>query len=601
MVTGPPYRGRVDLAPIPSAPLASAGLEEFLATLDEDQQAAVAAPAGPVMVTAGPGSGKTRVLAARVAHRVASGSDPLRTTAVTFTRRAAGELRSRLGSLGLTEVRVTTLHGLGRQLLERHWADRGRPRRVVRDAGLLIAQVADDVNVEPAALQAELEWAAALGLEPESYPKVVAEVQRRAPVAAALVAEAARRLELVKRHRRVADFGDLLRLAREALAADPSFAEAARWRHSHLLVDEAQDLSPAQWGLLEMLAEPAHDVFAVGDASQAIYGFGGADPKLLSQWAERVGARSFTLRRNYRCPRPVIEAAAAVLGRPPSSPVGPRDGGVCVVEAANVEQEASWVATAVREALREGLRPSEVAVLARTNAALEAPGAALHQAGVPVRRRLRLLDQPAVRFALGHLGRRAPGLPAPAVCRELEELAASSSGVDDADEEAWGALRALADEWAAESPAGRLADFEPWLKAALGGHEGEPAGRRRGVELVTFHRAKGLEWRRVFVVGVHDGLVPLSSAGDLDEERRLLFVALTRASEWVVCTWARRLPHGEGRLSPFLEAVEARPPRPADIGPHASAERIADLRRQAEALRAHAAYQPLKVPAARSA
>ncbi|MDQ1436962.1 MAG: ATP-dependent helicase UvrD/PcrA [Acidimicrobiaceae bacterium] len=477
--------------------------------LDQAQFDAVTSPAAPLCILAGPGSGKTRVLTRRIAYRIQSGqAEPARTLAVTFARRAAVELRTRLAHLGVGPsegVAVGTLHSLAYAHLRQYWDDRGkRTPRIIDNSRR--------------------------GLTDEE-----------------------------KRRRGVIDFEDVLTLFADTVRADAGFAEAVRWFRRHIYVDEFQDVTPAQFDAVMAWVGQGTDLCVVGDPDQSIYGWSGADPDLMASLPQRFPSLHVVrLDANYRSSRAIVHAAEAVLGRTTSTTTTDDaiGGAVTTVPTlagyATEADEAVAVARQVRLAHAPNTAWSRVAVLARTNARLDLVADALRAAAIPVHiaGRTPLLARPAVRDGLGRLH---PGAAASDEACHLRALAHDYS--DPADQQALHEVADMAAQFDALSPGGSAAAFIDWLPTT---RAGDPAASSDAVVLATFHKAKGLEWQTVFVVGANPGLVPLDS-GDPDEERRLLYVAMTRAERTLHVSYV-------GEPSPFLPAGfrAAAPAEPSD-------------------------------------
>ena len=570
--------------------------EQLLEGLDPFQRAAATDPRKPLAIVAGPGSGKTRVLTARVAWRIATGdADPARTLVVTFTRRAAAELRGRLVRVGgqgperpvrTGSPTVVTLHALASATLQQAWRDAGEPIRGIAPYPLrLLAPLVEARGPRgpgrrsgstpgPRAVAAEVAWAKARAVTPDGYPAAAARAGRlpgydEAGLAAVAAVYGAYEAEKVRR--RVLDIDDLIPALTARLAADPALAERLRWHHRHVYVDEFQDLGRSAFRLVRALAGPgrdgqAPDLTVVGDADQAVYGFAGSDPRLLLRLAEALpGTATVRLTAVHRTPPAALAAARAVLAgcatdpaavladatRPPTDRV--------VVDAtghATQDDEAAAVAWALRSAHGSGRRWSELAVLSRTNSRLDAVAAACEAAGVPTRSRRCLLDRPEVKAALDALLLRPPSLPATTCRAVLRQMAAEA--FDNPDLMAPGrrallALTGLADEYVASGTGGTLDGFLAWLDGTVRAPGGEALESGDAVDLLSFHRAKGLEWDVVHLVGVEDGALPrrTGSGPELAEERRLAYVAFTRARVAVHCTWV-------GGPSPWLgSALEA--------------------------------------------
>ncbi len=513
------------------------------ARLTVTQREAIESDARLLCVVAGAGAGKTRVLTLRVARRVRDGSmEPDRTLVTTFSRKAAEELRTRLYSLGVSGVRAGTFHRTALGLLREHRELRGRPQpQLLTDRRRLLADVTKSDTRRTRALDGEIGWAKARLVEPDRYEAEARRSRRRSGINPDQVGEVYARYEVERKHRRLLDFDDLIVACADALGGDSDFADSVRWRTRHLFVDEMQDVNPAQFRLLTAMLADDPDLFVVGDPNQSVYGFNGADPTLLDRLPEILrGTQVIRLDENHRCTPQVVAVATAVLREGGAGEVVPPrttrvDGPVPkVVSHATDDDEAEWAATRAKMSRSPGRRWSSIAVLTRTNAQLTKVQAAMDRAGVP----------------------------------------SMVAGAD---------LGPASDLRAEEGPGGteREDDTERWE---------DPAARDR-VVLTTFHRAKGLQWPTVLVLGLGAGLMPIASAqtpAAVDEERRLLYVALTRSEEELWCSWFEEATGGAaaaGRspspwLAPMQRAIavlerEAAPTAAADVS-----ARVAELRRR---------------------
>ncbi|HUR23381.1 MAG TPA: ATP-dependent DNA helicase UvrD2 [Acidimicrobiales bacterium] len=584
---------------------------QLLEGLDPAQHGAVVSEAAPLCILAGAGSGKTRVLTSRIAHRIASGgAEAAHVLALTFSRKAGAELRRRLTSVGVHgPLAAGTFHAMAYAQLRRRWADRGeRPpvllERKARLLGPLLPRARSaggaGATLQLADLAGEIEWAKARMVAPASYEAAVAATGRTPALAAATMAALYERYEHDKRAKGLVDFDDLLVSCAVALENDTAFAAAQRWRFRHFFVDEFQDVNPAQFRLLQGWLGGRSDLCVVGDPNQAIYAWNGADPSLLTQFRRHFPtAGVLRLDRNYRSTPEIVTVAAAVL------PAAPGPGAAAAREAGPapvVRQfdtdvaEAQGVARALRRAHRPGVPWSHLAVLARTNAQLVLLEEHLRAAGIPCRNAGAgsLLRQPEVREAMEHL-RRAPAAGAfTGLLVDIEAMAAEGGATERRLN--LEALVRLGRDYAAADPEPCVAGFSAWLAAGTRGDDAAGVADHDVVELTTFHRAKGLEWPVVFVTGLERGLVPIAHAGgteEQDEERRLLYVALSRAVDELHCTWAGRRTFGSRTMarspSPWLENVIAAVTAVADAGPGASAAdwqaRIQSERRRLQAAR----------------
>jgi len=514
------------------------------AQLDASQRIAVEHPAATLRILAGPGSGKTRVLTTRIERRVIDGSaDPRHVLALTFTRRAAGEIRSRLRTNGVRDVaHVGTFHAIALQQLRQHRADHGRlgPELVSSRPAVIrsLAPKSHDVN----AAITQIERAASRGTTAAALAH-----RRRDPIAQ-LAAELHSSYNAYKKRKGLLDFDDILTECTRLLRDDHVFAAAQRWRFRHLFVDEFQDVNRTQFELLQAWLGDRDDLCVVGDADQAIYGWNGADARFLTDF-EIWYPNSFTvsLAINHRSAAPVIEAAHAVLGHRDVD-IKKLSGVAPAVSAHETPvEEAADLAARLRWRHGESGRWSSHAVLARTNAQLEIVVQALEDAEIPfhVRGRGGISRRPGAKAALDALNR--SGDTFGTVLADLEFA-------EDPDPEAAGIVD-LANDYASSTATPTGPGFAQWMRTI---RAGDVESDRDAVDLVTFHAAKGLEWKHVAIIGFEEGLVPMS---DSEEEQRLAYVAVTRAELSVHLSWCRTRPRNgqiEARNpSRWLDAIAA--------------------------------------------
>jgi DNA helicase-2/ATP-dependent DNA helicase PcrA len=572
-------------------------LDQALDGLTESQRRAVFEPAEAVCVLAGAGSGKTRVLTLRVARRIRDGeADADHTVVCTFTRKAAGDLRARLRAFGVptvtpgiamragqsgtrragmgqssgdrsgpvtgaigfdpswadldagpiagSGVRAGTLHQLALTLLRRRASDaRERPPQLADNRFRLLTTLLGDQALASVA-DTEITWAKARCLSPDQYGASAMAAGRSpggfgsgsgdsggpgGPVETIeAVADQYRAYEETLGRRGLIDLDDVLLRAHDLIEEDAGFADAVRWRYRHLSIDEFQDVNPAQYRLVQTILGPRTDLFVVGDPNQAIYGWNGADPTLILRLPQLIpGIVVHHLDDNHRSSPQVVGAAVAALGSAATgTPRSTRPDGPVPIIRAFVDEtaEAQGVVESLQTWAASGRPWSEQAVLARTNDQLAVVATALRRSGIP----FRLAPRP-----------------------EADTTTAPST--------------------------------------APTGTKGRSASQTdEAVELATFHRAKGLEWTSVCVIGLEDGLVPISHAATSEawnEERRLLYVALTRASSELCCTWAQsRRNASSGRRSdrepsiwigPITRACATMETQPARLD---ASKRIAQLR-----------------------
>ncbi len=591
--------------------------DELLDDLNDRQREAVTSAATPLAILAGAGSGKTRVLTYRIAWQASQGLlDPRHALAVTFTRKAAGELAGRLARLGVREqVTAGTFHALALAQLRRRATDQGvaAPTLLDRKVGLLISLLGRgrDVVSQAVDLAGEIEWAKARLTRPDEYEGAVALAGRPVPLGAGLVADVYARYEHEKARRGLVDFDDLLLQCADAIESDRDFAAAQRWRFRHLFVDEFQDVNPAHFRLVRAWLGDRSDLCVVGDDDQAIYGFSGADAGYLVDFRNHFPqAEVVRLEMNYRSTPQILVAAGAVLptGLRSKQPLRPvlADGPIPVItEYPDDKEEATGVAKALRSTHEPGVAWSSTAVLYRTNAQSAAFEAALSAAGIPFRVRgaARFLERAEVRSALARLEKAvadAPGLPFSAHLSDLTD----PDGAGDADTpiRQTGRAKALTEEeqdhaqalvrlgneyLAADGGNGSLEGFRSYLATSL--HD-EDAVNGDAVEFLSFHRAKGLEWPTVFVTGMERGLVPIAFADTPAahaEERRLVYVAITRAARNLHLSWAARRTTGSREFarkpSPYLSTIEA---ALKALGPEGTGDWRAAIARERERLKA---------------
>ena len=545
---------------------------DLLAGLDDEQRLAAETVDGPLLIVAGPGSGKTRTLTHRLAHLVSGhGAEPAGCLAVTFTRRAADELRSRLRALlpeAWTRVPVHTFHSLGLAMLREHWNAAGLQR------GFRVAPEAERLRLLRDALGvSERQARARLTAISRAKRTGAAADEKLAPAWNAY----AREMEA----RNWCDFEDLVIRAADALEADPAVRDLTQQRYPHVCIDEYQDVDEQQVRLIRLLAPPGGNICAIGDPDQAIYGFRGADPSFFARFSDDYpGARVVRLGRNYRSGANIVTLSSQVIG--PSTTAGSSipvlddaPDRVTLHEAPSEKAEAEFIVQSLEEALgghsffsidsgrtAEGkehdLSFSDFAVLYRTEAQAAPVAEALQRSGMPFQRRSHdpLLAHPGV-AALVEALERSHG--AGTVGQRLE--AAGRDGERQAEElqEAVELLKPLADACGDD-----LERFLSELALATQVDTWDPRADR--ISLLTLHAAKGLEFPVVFIVGCEDGLLPLGWGGaapeNPDEERRLFYVGVTRArTRLYLCRARKRRWRGTVRdmaPSPYLADIEER-------------------------------------------
>ena len=586
--------------------------DSLIADLDDEQREAVLAPRGPVCVLAGAGTGKTRTITHRIAQLVATGHVAARQVlAVTFTQRAAGEMRTRLRALGANTqtgvgaVQAMTFHAAAHRQLRYFWP------RVVGDTGwqlletkfAVVARGATGAGLKLSTddvrdVAGEIEWAKASLISPEQYPDAVAAAARDVPLDATKVAAVYAAYESLKsRGDGVAllDFDDLLLHTAAAIEDDAAVAEEFRDRYRCFVVDEYQDVTPLQQRVLSAWLGDRDDLTVVGDANQTIYSFTGASPRYLLDFSRRFpDATVVRLERDYRSTPQVVSLAnrviAAARGRVAGSKlhlVGQRDPGPepTFREYSDEVAEATAVAKSIKQLVEAGTPASQIAVLYRINAQSEVYEEALTEAGIAyqvrggegffsrqeIRQALLVLQRAANRDADGDvaLPERVRGLLEP-LGLTVEPPTGTRA------RERWEALVALGelvDEEVAHRPALDMPELIAELRTRADSRHPPVV---QGVTLASLHAAKGLEWDAVFLVGLTDGTLPISHAlahgpesEAVEEERRLLYVGITRARMHLALSWAlSRNPGGRQsrKSSRFLNGLS--PQTQADPAPN---------------------------------
>ncbi|MDP3968031.1 MAG: ATP-dependent DNA helicase UvrD2 [Nocardioides sp.] len=578
--------------------------DALLDGLDPEQRSVAVTLRGPVRVLAGAGTGKTRAITHRIAHGVASGVYvPSEVLAVTFTTRAAGEMRTRLRALGAGGVQARTFHSAALRQLRYFWPHvyGGEPPQLTESKLAMMAQAAraNRVQVDQATLRdlaSEVEWSKVSNVRPDDYEKA-AEARGRevTGISPALVSRVFAAYEEVKRGQGRMDMEDVLLVA-AALLEDERVGAQVRRQYKWFVVDEFQDVSPIQWALLELWLGGRDELCVVGDPAQTIYSFAGARADYLRDFPSRFReTTTLSLVRNYRSTPEVVAAANAVLG------TGADRGGavelraqrpsgeaVTYTEHSDEVAEAEAVAAEILALHRAGTPLREVAILFRINAQSEAFEEALAARGLAyvVRGAARFFERAEVRKAVTLLRGRARGGEPVAPADLVAEVKAVLAGMEWTEEapagrgtrrDRWESLQALvtqAEEWAvspllAVGGPGGGADGE--VPSALNSFVDELDRRAseqhapvaEGVTLATLHAAKGLEWDAVFLCGMQEGSMPIVYAEGpeaIAEERRLLYVGMTRARLRLGVSWSQsRSPGGRATRKPSRFLAEVRP------------------------------------------
>jgi DNA helicase-2/ATP-dependent DNA helicase PcrA len=547
--------------------------ENLLDGLDAQQRVAAEALLGPVCILAGAGTGKTRAITHRIAYGVASGAyAPNRVMALTFTNRAAAELRGRLRQLGAGGVAARTFHAAALSQLNFFWPQvvGGQLPSVLDSKGRILGHAAErlGLKVDTATLRdvaAEVEWRKVSGLTVEQYAAKIATRNLPGNLGAEQLVQMLQTYEDLKDERKQFDFEDVLLTCAGMIEIEPAVAMQVREQYRFFVVDEYQDVSPLQQQLLDLWLGGRRDVCVVGDASQTIYSFAGARSDYLLEFERHyAGATVVRLEQNYRSTADVVDAANRLMrgrsgaltlrasvvldeqGDPIESKATPASDVPPPARFPDDRAEARAVAQQVAAELAAGAKPEDIAILYRVNVQAALLEQALGDLGISyqIRGSKRFFDLPEVRQAI-------MSLRAASVSIAGEPLFKSVSDV----------LRSLG--WTQEPPDARGAVRDRWesLNAIMGLVDLAPAGttfrrftdellvRQAGqheptlsaVTLATLHSAKGLEWESVYLIGLSEGLVPISYAKtfeQIDEERRLLYVGITRARRRLRISWS---------------------------------------------------------------
>ncbi|MDQ0743601.1 DNA helicase-2/ATP-dependent DNA helicase PcrA [Clavibacter sp. B3I6] len=600
--------GTAGLAPLVPVEATEEGptAETLLEALDDQQRLAAQALLGPVVVLAGAGTGKTRAITHRIAYGIQAGVyPPNRVMALTFTSRAAAELRGRLRELGAGPVAARTFHAAALKQLNFFWPQvvGGTMPRLIESKGRMLGHAAESLRLrlDTAALRdmaAEVEWRKVSMISIEQYG-LAARTTRTLPPkldpdqAVALL----QAYEDIKDQRRQLDFEDVLLATAGMIEAEPWVAQQVREQYRFFVVDEYQDVSPLQQTILDLWMGDRRDLCVVGDASQTIYSFAGAKSAYLLDFASRFPeATVVRLERNYRSTSGITEAANRLMrGRPGaltlvSADADPDGDGTGAVRSGRGSAavpgrgegfrapqvsafpsdgaEARAIAGAVAQQIASGIAPEDIAVLYRMNGQSAVLEQALGDAGVSyqVRGSQRFFDRPEIKQALLALRGASVSISGEPLFKSVSDVL-RGLGWSQQPPEQPGAVR---DRWesldaimglAERMPAGST--FRAFTDELLERQAGQHEPTVSAVTLATLHSAKGLEWEHVYLMGLSEGLVPISYAQTLeavDEERRLLYVGITRARSGLRLSWSRSGPQRSGQREPsrFLAELDTR-------------------------------------------
>ena len=530
--------------------------EEILAALDDEQRAVATAVRGPVCVIAGAGTGKTRAITHRLAYAVDIGVvDPQRILALTFTARAAGEMRTRLRALGVPNVAARTFHAAALKQLMFFWPQvlGGRfPSLLTTKTGFL-GEAINRANISATKsnsvlrdVAGEIEWAKVIGLAPDEYIKAVDDYSRPIRISnnkvdATQIARVYEAYESLKKQERAIDFEDVLLLTIGMLEEEREVRDRIRDQYRYFTVDEYQDVSPLQQRLLDLWLGKRNDICVVGDPAQTIYSFAGATPAFLLNFTNKYPeAEVIRLTSGYRSTPEIINTANTIL-RSASlghelDPINEHGDKPQALGYRSEKEEADALVQLIQADINKGLATQDIAILTRTNAQLEILESALSASGIEnqIRNSERFFNRPEVKEII-------KTIRSASVLSESDWLADLRDALKPFGESEYvRSFMQLARELEAEG----LTSLRAFLRELEDRAEQNNPPTLPGVALATLHAAKGLEWKKVYLAGVNAETLPWG-AQPIDEERRLFYVGITRAQQSLVISY-------HGSPSPFL-------------------------------------------------
>jgi DNA helicase-2/ATP-dependent DNA helicase PcrA len=532
--------------------------DEILAALDDEQRAVATAVRGPVCVIAGAGTGKTRAITHRLAYAVDIGVvDPLRILALTFTARAAGEMRTRLRALGVPNIAARTFHSAALKQLMYFWPDvlGGRFPALLTTKSGFIGEALGRAGITATKSQAvlrdvagEIEWSKVIGIAPDEYIRAVDDYGRAARIAQSKVeprdiARIYDAYESLKKQERAIDFEDVLLLTVGMLEEERDVRERVRDQYRYFTIDEYQDVSPLQQRLLDLWVGKRTDICVVGDPAQTIYSFAGASPAFLLNFTNKYpGAEVIRLSTGYRSTPEIINTANAILRSADLGhdldPINGHGEKPILDGFKNEKEEIEAVVSSIMADQKSEIQLFDIAVLARTNSQLEKFESALSAAGIEnqIRTSERFFNRSEVKELISSI-RSASVLSDPngdwlADLRDAMKNSATSEYAR--------ALLNLGRELANDG----VTNLRAFLREIEDRAEQNNPPTLPGVTLATLHGAKGLEWEKVYLVGASDGVLPWRGEA-LEEERRLFYVGITRAKKTLALSYS-------GVASPFL-------------------------------------------------
>lgn len=522
--------------------------EEILAALDQEQRAVATAVRGPVCVIAGAGTGKTRAITHRLAYAVDIGLvDPQRILALTFTARAAGEMRTRLRSLGVPNIAARTFHAAALKQLMYFWPEvlGGRfPSLLTTKTGFLGEAInrasisAVKSNSVLRDIAGEIEWAKVIGLAPDEYAKAVDDYSRPIRISnnkvdVSQIARVYEAYESLKKQERAIDFEDVLLLTVGMLEEEREVRDRVRDQYRYFTVDEYQDVSPLQQRLLDLWVGKREDICVVGDPAQTIYSFAGASPAFLLNFTNKYpNAEVIRLSTGYRSTPEIINTANTILRNAnlghELDPMNPHGEKPEVLRFASDKDEARAITELIAVDLSNGLSSNEIAILTRTNSQLEVFETSLSAAGIEnqIRNSERFFNRPEVKELM-------KTIRSASVLSEGNWLSDLTDAIKPFGESEY--VRAFI-QLARELENEGVSSLRSFLRELEDRAEQNNPPTLPGVALATLHSAKGLEWKKVYLAGVCADVLPWASQ-PADEERRLFYVGVTRAQKALVISY----------------------------------------------------------------
>jgi len=536
--------------------------ERFLAGLDEEQRQAASAIRGPVVIIAGAGTGKTRTITHRIAHAIENGvTEPSRTLALTYTAKAASELRLRLATLGYSGVQAHTFHSAAWRQLQFFWNEAigGKPFRILSNKNEFIGAALGEIgrgrgSASLRDLATEIEWAKGQEIAPEDYVRIAQEKFRVMPQGFSYmeISDLYRTYDFLKQDQGQLDFEDILLLLVGILEEQSSIIDRVRNQYRNFTVDEHQDISPLQQRVLNLWLGNRKEICVVGDPDQSIFSFAGSSNEYLLGFATKYSdAQVFRLDRNYRSSAQIVRVANKVADRELVSVRGKGIHNVRLHSHTTELAESEKILQQIRELLAGGVNPREIAVLFRRNDQLNVFAESLISSGIPVT----IAGQSQGQRPFFYDGKIKEAIRLIRGAAIASDSVSEKISLSDQVRSVLSAVGWHSDRAAGDDPRLKLLTFVEEFEAKVNGaslrdlitefDERERSNvepEENAVVLSSIHSAKGLEWSHVFLPRLREGVLPitysLESEKLLEEERRLFYVAVTRAKDGLYLSFA---------------------------------------------------------------